>query len=283
MALIVNTNVASLNAQRNLAATQLGMGRVLSHLSSGMRITSASDDAAGLAISESLKAQIRSTAQAERNANDGISISQVAEGAMEQVGNLLVRMRELAVESANGTLDTNSHNYLNNEFNALRSEIDRIAAVTQFNNKNLLDGTLSGGVTMQVGINNSVNDVISLAISNLGSAVIGSGGSSTQLLTAAALDTQTNSQGALATLDTALIQVNSMRANMGAIQNRLNVTISNLSTANENLSAANSRIRDVDVANETAMLTRFQILSQAGIAVLAQANQLPSMALSLLK
>ena len=283
MALIVNTNVASLNAQRNLSATQLGMSRVLSHLSSGLRITSASDDAAGLAISESLKAQIRSTAQAERNSNDGISISQVAEGALEQVGNLLTRMHELAVESANGTLDTNSHNYLNNEFDSLRKEIDRIAAVTQFNNKNLLDGTLSGGVTMQVGINNSVNDVITLAISNIQSVNIGSGGSSTQFLGAAAIDTQTNSQTALATLDQALTQISASRAGLGALQNRLQVTIANLSTANENLSAANSRIRDVDVASETAALTRFQILSQAGIAVLAQANQLPSAALALLK
>ena len=267
MSLIVNTNVASLNAQRNLANTQLAMSRTLSHLSSGLRITSASDDAAGLAISEALKSQIRSTAQAERNSNDGISVTQVAEGALEQVGNLLTRMRELAVESANGTLDTNSHTYLNNEFTALRSEIDRISAVTQFNNKNLLDGTLSGGVSLQVGINNSANDVISLSISNIGSAVIGSGGASVQTIGAASIDTQ----------------INSSRAAMGAIQNRLQVTIANLSTARENLSAANSRIRDVDVASETAALTRDQILSQAGIAVLAQANQLPSAALSLLK
>ena len=283
MSLVINTNVASLNAQRNLSNTQGALAKNLSHLSSGMRISSASDDAAGLAISENLKAQIRSTSQAERNASDGVSLSQVAEGALEQVGNLLTRMRELAVEASNGTVDTNSAIYLNNEFNALRSEIDRISKVTAFNNKNLLDGTLSGGVNLQVGINNSANDVISLAISNIGSALIGIGGASAQTLAAAAIDTQGNSQTALATLDQALTQVNSSRAGLGAIQNRLQVTITNLSTAHENLSAANSRIRDVDVASETAMLTRFQILSQAGIAVLAQANQLPSMALSLLK
>ena len=243
MALIVNTNVASLNAQRNLSATQLDMSRVLSHLSSGMRITSAADDAAGLAISEELKAQILSTSQAGRNANDGVSISQVADGALEQVGNLLSRMRQLAVESANGTLDSNSHTYLNNEFDTLRSEIDRIGSVTQFNNKNLLDGTLSTGVNLQVGINNSVNDIISISVSDSRAAQLGSGGNSAQHLTLADVDTQGTAQTAIATIDQAITQISSRRAALGALQNRLQVTISNLSTAGENLSAANSRMR----------------------------------------
>ena len=283
MSLVVNTNVASLNAQRNLAKTSLDLSRNLSRLSSGMRVVSAADDAAGLAISESLKSQIRSNAQAERNASDGISITQVAEGALEQVGGLLTRMRELAVQAANGTMDSTSRGYIDSEFGALRDEIDRIAAVTEFNGTVLLDSSLSAGVTMQVGINNTANDVITVAVNDMRTSAIGSNGTSSQHISAAALDTMTNAQTALATLDDAIGQVSAARAGLGAMQNRLEVTISNLSTARENLSAANSRIRDVDVASETAMMTRNQILSQAGIAVLAQANQLPSAALSLLR
>jgi len=278
MSLVVNTNVASLNAQRNLTGTQNSLSRNLSRLSSGMRISSAADDAAGLAISESLKAQIRSTSQAERNANDGISLTQVAEGAMEQIGNLLGRMRELAVQSANGTVDSNSRTYLNNEFVALRSEIDRIATVTEFNNTALL----SGGVTalvLQVGVDNTANDRLTVAISNVGSNSL----ASTGVLNTLEIVTQGTAQSTIAEVDVAITQIAAARARLGALQNRLEVTINNLSTAYENLSAANSRIRDVDVASETASLTRYQILSQAGIAVLAQANQLPSAALSLLR
>ena len=283
MSLVINTNVASLNAQRNLSNTQGALAKNLSHLSSGMRISSASDDAAGLAISENLKAQIRSTSQAERNASDGVSLSQVAEGALEQVGNLLTRMRELAVEASNGTVDTNSAIYLNNEFNALRSEIDRISKVTAFNNKNLLDGTIAAGLDIQVGINKSANDTISIALSQFDSTTIGSNGNSAQHLSSAALDTQVNAQTSLATLDDAITQISSARASMGAVQNRFAVAVANLSQTGENLAAANSRIRDVDVAAASGDLARNQVLIQAGVAVLAQANQQPQSVLALLR
>ena len=280
MSLVINTNVASLNAQRNLSNTQGALAKNLSHLSSGLRISSASDDAAGLAISENLKAQIRSVSQASRNASDGVSLSQVAEGALEQVGNLLTRMRELAVEGANGTVDTNSSAYINNEFKSLTSEIDRIANVTAFNGTTLLaGGAISTGVTIQVGINNTSNDVITVAISGVASTAIGSTG----FISGQNLNTQLAAQTSLAVIDVAISQVSSIRASLGALQNRFGVTTSNLASLGQNLSAANSRIRDVDVASETADLTRNQILEQAGVAVLAQANQLPSAALSLLK
>ena len=278
MSLVINTNVASLNAQRSLSNTQSALAKNLSHLSSGLRISSASDDAAGLAISENLKADIRSFTQAQRNASDGVSLTQVAEGALEQMGNLLGRMRELAVEASNGTVDTNSSGYLNNEFKALTSEIDRIAKVTSFNGTNLLTGAVTA-TTIQVGINNSTNDVITIAISNMATASLGA----TTTISASNLNAQTSAQSALANLDAAISQVSAARASLGALVNRFDVTIANLSSTSENYAAANSRIRDVDVASETAALTRNQILSQAGVAVLAQANQLPSAALSLLK
>ena len=282
MSLVINTNVASLNAQRSLANTQGALAKNLAHLSSGMRISSASDDAAGLAISENLKAQIRSTSQAERNANDGVSLSQVTEGALEQMGNVLSRMRELAVEASNGTIDSNSGGYINNEFNALKNEVDRISGVTSFNGTHVLDAT-AVTVSLQVGINKSANDNISVVLSQVDTTTIGSGGGSVIFLTAASLSTQANAQIAISTIDQAINQVSASRAAQGAYQNRLAVAVSNMQTMSENFSAANSRIRDVDVASETAALTRNQILSQAGVAVLAQANQLPSAALSLLK
>jgi flagellin len=280
MSIVISTNVASLNAQRNLTGTQWALSRNLAHLSSGMRISSAADDAAGLAISEDLKASIRSTAQAERNANDGVSLTQVAEGALEQIGDILTRMRELAVQSSNGTVDSTSRSYINNEFIALRDELDRISDVTEFNGTLLLQGSMAAGLSLQVGIANTANDRIAITLSDAGSASLGNGASH---LSAESLDTQTNAQGSIAVIDAAIAQVSAARAGLGALQNRLQVTITNLSTANENLSAANSRIRDVDVASETALLTKNQILSQAGIAVLAQANSLPSAALSLLR
>jgi len=275
MALVINTNIASINAQRNMMRTQGDLNTSLSRLSSGMRITAAKDDAAGLAISEKLRAQVRGLSQAERNANDGISLVQTAEGALNEVSGALIRMRELAVQASTGTLGDEERGYLNNEFSALLTEIDRIANVTEFNGKYLLNGAASTGVAFQVGLNNvAANDRIAVSIGAVNA-------------TNLSLDTQSISaaskaQTSLSALDNAIRSISGTRGDLGATQNRLQTTVNNLSTQRENISAANSRIRDVDVADETVSMTRSQILMQAGVAVLAQANQLPSMALSLI-
>ena len=280
MALSVLTNVASMNAQRNLAATGQALSASIGRLSSGMRINSASDDAAGLGISENLKADIRSMAQAQRNTNDGISMSQVAEGAMNEMGGIVSRMRELAVQSANQTLGSDERGYIQTEFTQLRNEVNRISATTEFNGQKLVDGSASAGLAFQVGINNSANDRVAMSITKLTTSTLGS----TSLhIASATLSTVTGARNALAAFDKAIGQLSSARAKVGATQNRLQVTVSNLAVAQENLSAANSRIRDVDVASETASLTKSQILSQAGLAVLSQANQVPQSALSLLR
>ena len=281
MSISVLTNVASLNAQRNLAATQTALAASVGRLSSGMRINSASDDAAGLGISENLQANIRSLAQAQRNANDGISLTQVAEGSMNDMQGIVTRMRELAVQSANGTLGATERGYIQSEFSQLSKEVDRISKVTNFNGQQLIDGTAAKGLTFQVGINKSTNDEITLSIATLTTSTLGSTGGTK--ITQASLSTATNAKTAIATFDAAIQQLSKSRAVLGAVQNRMTVTVSNLAVAHENLSAANSRIRDVDVANESAQLTKSQILSQAGLAVLAQANQLPQSALSLLR
>jgi flagellin len=280
MAISVLTNVASMNAQRNLAGTQQALSASIGRLSSGMRINSASDDAAGLGISENLKADIRSMAQAQRNTNDGISMSQVAEGAMNEMGGIVSRMRELAVQSANQTLGGDERGYIQTEFTQLRNEINRISATTEFNGQKLVDGSASAGLSFQVGINNTSNDRVSMSITKLTTSTLGS----TSLhIASATLSTATGARNALGAFDKAITQLSSARAKVGAVQNRLQVTVSNLGVAQENLSAANSRIRDVDVASETAQLTKGQILSQAGLAVLSQANQVPQSALSLLR
>jgi flagellin len=276
MGLSILSNIASLDAQRHLSRTQRMLQTNMAHLASGMRINNAADDSAGLAVSDKLRAQIRSLAMAERNANDGISVTQVADGALNEVNGLITRMRELAVEAGNGTLDTTQRSFINTEFDQLRNEIDRIANVTNFNGKNLLDGTVSNGVSLQVGINSSSNDTISLSVQATNANGIDVSSTSVSVGTAAA------ALSALAVLDSAITTIATRRSTIGAIQNRLNVTINNLASARQQLSSADSRIRDVDVASETAELTRNQILSQAGVAVLAQANQLPSAALSLL-
>ena len=278
MTFSVLTNVASLNAQRNLATTQSSLSASIGRLSSGLRINSASDDAAGLGISESLKASIRSIGQAQRNTNDAISMSQVAEGAMNEMQGIVSRMRELSVQAANSTLGANERGYIHTEFKSLSSEIDRISSVTNFNNQKLLDGSASTGLTFQVGIQNSTNDRLSMSITKLTASTLGS----TLKVSAATLSTVAGAQAAMGVFDKAIQQLSQARAKVGATQNRMQVTISNLATSHENLSAANSRIRDVDVASETAQLTKSQILSQAGLAVLGQANQLPQGALKLL-
>jgi len=274
--LTLQTNTASLKAQGNLIKSEHVLNTAMGRLSSGLRINMAADDAAGLAISEKLRAQVRGLAQAQRNANDGISMLQTAEGALNEVSEMLIRMRELAVESANGTLGDTERLALHSEFTQLKQEIDRIASSTEFAGTTLLDGTQSAGVTFQVGVQNTTNDRVSISLLDARASAIGVSGTLT-------VSTVTGSRMVLSVLDTAIANVSSRRGSIGAKQNRLFVTINNLSAMHENLSAANSRIRDADIAAESANFTRGQILMQAGVSVLAQANQLPSIALSLLK
>ncbi len=270
------TNMGSINAQRNLQSNEKVMNRSMARLSSGYRITMAADDAAGLFISEKLRAHIRGLSQAQRNANDGVSMLQTAEGAMNEIANILIRMRELGVQSANGTFGTLERASIHQEFNQLREEINRIAQVTEFAGLSLINGSLSGGVTFQVGIMNTSNDQISLSIAAATAAALNI--TSTLSLSAASMAKQ-----ALTNIDSAIKDLSSKRGKIGATQNRLLLTINNLSTMYENLTAANSRIRDTDIAAESAEFTRGQILMQSGIAMLSQANQLPSMALSLIQ
>jgi flagellin len=285
MALVINTNVASINAQRNMISTQGSLNTSLARLSSGMRITAAKDDAAGLAISENLRAQIRGLAQAERNANDGISMVQTAEGALNEVSGALIRMRELAVQASTGTLGDTERGYLNNEFKDLMTEIDRIAAVTEFNGTKLLNGAASAGVSFQVGLHKTDSDKITVKIAEYSSGIkttmIGISGSNGPL-SSQSISAASKALDALSVIDKAIKDISGTRGDLGAVQNRLSITVNNLATQRENISAANSRIRDVDVAAESVEMTRAQILMQAGVSVLAQANQLPGMALSLM-
>jgi flagellin len=274
MSLSVRTNVSSLTAQGNLSRTSADLAKSISRLSSGLRVESAADDAAGLAISEDFKASIRSLNQARRNANDGVSLVQTAEGSLKEVSGLLTRMRELSVQSRNGTVNTTQRGYLNDEFDTLRSEIDRIVNTTEFNGVALLDGDQAAGLAFQVGIGTTDDDRLTVSIATSSASALGLGAST--------ISTTGGADTAIAALDTAIERVSTRRAGLGAMQNRLATTMSNLETYSTNLSAANSRIVDVDVAEETAMLTKNQILMQAGTAMLAQANQGPSMALSLL-
>ena len=280
MAISIVTNIASLNAQRNLQATTESLGKNVQRLSSGLRINQAADDAAGTGISANLTADIRSLAQAGRNANDAISMVQLAEGALGEITNIVTRMRELSVQSANATIDSTARSFIQEEFAQLRSEINRISMVTEFNGQNLLSGSLSTGVDFQIGINSTVDNRISMSIGRTHSSTLGG---TTGKITAASLSTATNAQAALRVFDDAITTLSTTRANIGAVQNRMQATLSNLAVARENLSAANSRIKDVDIAEESAALTRNQILTQAGTALLSQANALPQSALSLIK
>jgi flagellin len=275
MSIVIQTNVASLSAQKNLAMTQQNLAASFNKLSSGFRINSAADDAAGLAISESMKMQIRSFSVAERNANDAISMAQTAEGSLGEVSGILGRMRELAMQGANGSLQTGDRSYLDTEFQSLKSEVSRIQDVTSFNGVALLSKT-TAQVNFQVGIGTGSSNQITVTFGNL---------DLSNLLTASNKvgGTAGNSTSALTLIDDALKKVSTARGNFGAAMNRLAVTTSNLETSRANVSAANSRIRDVDVADETAQLSRNQVLAQAGASVLAQANQTPQLALSLLR
>jgi len=273
MGLRVNTNLASLTAQRNLGQVSSRLAGNYRRLSSGLRISVAADDAAGLGISERMRGQIRSLAQASRNAQDGVSLVQTAEGALNEVNNSLVRMRELALQAANGTLATADRTVIDTEFQALILEIDRIATTTDFNGLPLLDGT-NGSIDIQVGA--GAGEVIEVGPVDTTIATLFAGATLDAL-------SSTTANTALSAIDTAINSVTSVRGTLGATQNRLQTTIRSIDNASENLSAAESRIRDVDVAKETADLTRNTILQQAAVSVLSQANSQPQIALSLLQ
>jgi len=282
MGLNVNTNIQSLNAQRNLGKSQASLAKSMQRLSSGLRINSAKDDAAGLAITDRMTAQIRGMNQAARNANDGISLAQTAEGALGEVTNILQRMRELSVQSANASNSSADRASLDSEFGQLKEEIDRIADTTQFNGMTLLDGTFKSGsaAVFQVGAN--ANQTISVAIGKSGGANISALGSGAVNVSAIGISTATRAQSAISVLDTAISDVDTMRGALGAVQNRFESTIANLNNVSENLSAARSRILDADIAQETSNMTKMNILQQAGVSILSQANQTPQLALSLL-
>jgi len=274
MALAINTNISSINAQRLLGKSNKVLATTFSRLASGLRVNSARDDAAGLAISVRMSAQIRGLNQSQRNANDAISLTQVAEGAMEETTNALQRMRELAVQASNDTYTSADRSTLQKEVVQLISEVQRIATKTQFNTMNLLNGSFDNK-TFQVGAFSG--QTISFSIGSVSVGALGvSGTSQLDISTAGAQST------AISTIDNALTSISDIRSTLGAVQNRFESTIANLANVSENLTAANSRIVDADIAEETAKLTRNAILQQAGTAILAQANQQPQLALQLL-
>ena len=279
----INTNVMSLNAQRNLSASSGSLATSMQRLSSGLRVNSAKDDAAGLAIAERMNAQVKGMKVAIRNANDGISLAQTAEGALAKVGDNLQRMRELAVQAANDTNGTSDRAALDKEYKALASENGRVISSTEFNNQKLLDGTGgngSGVFSFQVGAETATDNQITVTTTNVGTAMT----TATTDGTVATLGTDAASaRTAMDALDVAIDAVTSSRADFGAVQNRFDTVIANLQVASENQAASRGRIMDADFATETANLSRGQILQQAGTAMIAQANQLPQGVLSLLR
>ncbi len=277
MPLVVNTNVASLDAQKNVAKSTQALQKSFQRLSSGFRINQAADDAAGLGVSETLKSRIKSFSVAERNTANAMSMARTAEGGLSEVSGIVLRMRELAVQSANGDLTSTDRGYIDTEFQALKSEITRLSESTEFNGKELLAGDASSSISFQVGIGtDSAQDTISvdfggITISSLGLSGISVAGSD-----------QVNATTAIDAVDDALTTVSTKRATFGAAVNRLGIAQANSQTIRTNLEAANSAIRDVDVAEESSLLARSQVLLQAGTSILAQANQAPQLALSLI-
>lgn len=276
MGLRISTNTTALNAQRQMAMTRQSLDKSLERLASGSRINHAGDDAAGLAISENLRAQIRGYRQARRNAQDGISLVQVTEGGLNEISNMLIRLRELSIQAASDTIGDTERQFVDREFQSMKQEIDRIANITQFNGTPLLNGK-AGIFEIQVGTHN--NPILDRVVYNGERAdasldALKLGGESAA--------TKQGAQLTLAVIDDALVRVNSIRADLGAMQNRLQSTINNLAISEENLNQANSRIRDTDIAEESSELTKQNILLQAGISVLAQANQTNQAALKLL-
>jgi flagellin len=277
----INTNVQSLNAQRNLAASSGSLSTSMQRLSSGLRVNSAKDDAAGLAIAERMNAQVRGMNVAIRNANDGISLAQTAEGALGKIGDNLQRMRELAVQSANDTNGASDRTALDAEYQQLAAENARVIANTQFNGQALLTGAggASGTFSFQIGANTAADNQISITTTNIASAM----GTNTQGASATLGSTAATARTAMDNIDAALTAVNGARSSYGASQSRFDAVISNLRVAAENQAASRGRIMDADFAQETANLSRGQILQQAGTAMVAQANQLPQGVLSLLR
>lgn len=283
MAIVINSNVFSLNAQRNLNQTQSDLGTSLQRLSSGLRINSAKDDAAGQFTVENMTADIRGINQSVRNASDGISLAQTAEGALGQIGNNLQRIRELAVQSSSATVENRTG--LQAEVDQLTQEISRIVATTSFNGTNLLSASgASSALAFQVGQDGVANNQVTVQLTAGTGAISSVAGVTTNLTGTQTINISSaaTASAALDTLNTAINSVSQKRAVFGAVQNRFEAVISNLSVFGENLSAARSRIQDADFAQETAKLTRTQILQQAGISILSQANQQPQLALSLL-
>ena len=269
---IINTNVPSLNAQRNLNTSQNSLNTALQRLSSGLRVNSSKDDAAGLAVAEKMNAQSRGMTVAMRNANDGLSLAQTAEAGMNVIGEHLQRMRELAVQAASGQYNADNRSALDTEFQQLASEIDRVVSATNFNGQKLLDGTFSDGITFQIGATSSAESRIAVSIdvvSLASQAITGTDGGAISTV--------------IGNLDTAIDKINNNRASLGAIQNRFEGVLTQLSAAQENTEAARSRIMDADYAAETAKLARSQVLQQAGVAMLSQANAMPQNVLSLLR
>ncbi len=282
MAMVINTNVASINSQRQLSASGKSLTTSMERLSSGLRVNSAKDDAAGLAIGDRMNAQVRGMTVAVRNANDGISMAQTAESAMGAITETLQRMRDLSVQAANnGAVSSGDREKLQTEFKQLGSEVDRIIKNTNFNGKKILNGGLSGA-NFQVGANTAADDQISITVSDL----VGVSGISALLGTEASIGSDATTTGvsaAIEGIDVAIEKIDTFRAKLGAVQNRFGTTIANLQSAIENTSAAKSRIMDADFAAETANLSRNQILQQAGTAMLSQANQSSQNVLSLLR
>lgn len=286
MTINIRTNVPSLLAQRNLDQSSGQINTAYERLSSGLRINRAKDDAAGLAIAESLRAEGRVASVAIRNANDGISIISIADQAIGQIGNVLSRLAELAEQSANGVYSNTQRSALSNEFSALTSEIERIAITTEFNGLRLISG--GGEVVFQVGFNGSSLSQVSYngvaaTLQSLGLAGTGSSVVIYSIIDSSDLASQSASRTALDAINSAITSVNRNRGTLGAAESRLEITIANLQVARENFKAAESRIRDVDVASEAAELTRLNILQQAGASILAQANSQPQLALQLLR
>ena len=285
MAINIRTNLPALSAQRNLESSSNKLSTSYQRLSSGLRINRASDDAAGLAIAENLKAGSSTATVAMRNANDGISVITIADQAVNQISNVLNRMAELATQSSNGVIDNTQRSALQNEFTALASEIERIAVTTKFNGLALLDGQKD--ISFQIGFDGSSTSQLTygsvdVRLAGMGLAQTGSSSATFSIIGNNEIDAQGAARSALDAIQVALTSVNQKRGGLGALENRLEVTINNLQVARENFKAAESRIRDVDVATEAAELTRLNILQQAGAAVLAQANQVPQLALQLL-
>lgn len=287
MAMVINTNMAAINANRILSNTTVDQQTAMERLTSGKRINGAADDAAGLAITTKMTTQVMGTDMSIRNANDGMAKIQTADGATEEISNMMQRMRELGVQALNGTYSTANRSQMQEEFSALQEEIDRVAQTTKFNGVNLLNSAALGASTAKVfhvGWESGVNNKISMSVLNIGTSALSAGGVTLGSLTLTSTATGTTAaSAAVSKLDVVMSKLNLQRASWGAVQNRLESTVSNLSNVNENIQGARSRIEDADFAKESADLARTQVLQQAGMSMLSQANQQSQNVLSLLR